>query len=326
MTTSAIASVNNFNLTRDKICKKALIKVGAIQANETPSDDLIEDTADSLNAMITQWDAIGIHVWTQQEAMLFTQPLQNLYYMGPGSTDNFAQQTSWFSTTLSTTAIAGATSISVASIANFSAGGNIGIVLNSKVIFWTTVSGAPTGTTINLTAPIPSGNVANESNSVYFYQTPLTRALRVPAARRYLFSSTIETPMIRMSRKDYMDLPNKNSTGVPTQYFYDPNIYPLGWFYIWPTPIDATNGIRFTWYRPIYTFNLPSDTPDLPNEWISTLIFNLAVEIGPDYGVPDNVFAKIKLMADQKLDQLTGWDREPESVYMGMDFDQTSRN
>jgi len=320
----AIASVNNFNQTRDQICRKALIKVGAIQANETPSTAELNDTADALNSMITEWDAIGIHVWTQEEAMLFTQPGQNLYYMGFGTTDNFAQQTSWVSTTLSNTGNMGDISITVGSINGIIASGNIGIVLETGNIFWTTVNGSPSGNTVNLSVALPS--VANQNAPVYFYSTPLTRALRVPAARRYLFSSTIETPMIRMSRQDYMDLPNKNSTGEPTQFFYDPNIYPLGWFYLWPTPVDATNGIRFTWYRPINTFQSPSDTPDLPNEWISTLIFNLAVEIAPEYGTPDRVFDKIKLLADQKLDRLTGWDREPESVYMGMDFDQTSRN
>lgn len=322
--TSVIASVPNFNLTRDQICKKALIKVGAVQANETVGADELNDIADALNGMITEWDAIGIHVWTQQEAMLFTEPNQELYYMGTGSTDNFANQTSWSSTTLLVTGNPGDSFVSVSSIMGIGDDFNIGIVLNSGAIFWTVVNGAPSGNLIELDAPLPS--VANVNNPVYFYRTPLIRALRIPAARRYLFSSTIETPMIRMSRQDYMDLPNKQSTGVPTQYFYDPNISPQGLFYLWPTPVDATNGIRFTWYRPIYTFANPSDTPDLPNEWINCLIFNLAVEISPDYGVPDNVFSRIKLLADQKLDRLTGWDREPESVYFGMDFDQTSRN
>ena len=70
-------------------------------------------------------------------------------------------------TTLSANASGGATTITVASIANIASGDVIGIKLNTGLYHFTTVNGAPSGSTVTLTAAIPgSGVVANSGNAV----------------------------------------------------------------------------------------------------------------------------------------------------------------
>ena len=90
--------------------------------------------------------------------------------------------------------------------------------------------------------------------------------------------------------------------------------------WVWPAPPDYTNFINFTWYRPIMDFTAPSNIPDLPQEWLNALIWNLAIEMAPEYDVPDSVFNRVQAKAAEKLALVSGWDKEPESVNFGVDF------
>lgn len=321
MTTSGTST---FNYNRDQIIRRSLRQVGAIAAGETPDAQAVTDAADALNAMIKEWDALGIHLWTEAEGVLFLQPGQSQYAVGAGSTDHATQTNppNYVTTTLSANAIAGATSVSVSSISNILAGDNIGIATTAGNVFWTTVNGAPTGSNINLASPLTSA--ATALSNVYDYTTPILRPLRVAAARRFYTGNSIETPMIKMSRLDFRDLPNKVNTGIPTQFFYDPlgGAVTLGYIYVWPTPVDATNLMKFTWFRQIQDFNTASNTPDLPQEWVNCITWNLSLEIGPEYDVPPERYEMIKERAAVSLDRVMGWDREDSAVYFGVQLDE----
>jgi hypothetical protein len=311
------SGTSTFNYTRDQIIRRALRQIGAFASGETPDAQTVTDCSDTLNMVVKEWDAIGIHLWTESEATLFCQPGQIQYAFGTGSTDHATQTNppNYAQTALTTAAIAGASSISVASIADITSGDTIGVVLNAGSIYWTTVNGAPSGSTVTLAGTMPSA--AQAANNVYDYTTQILRPLRIPSARRYSVNGAIETPMIRMSRLDYRDLPNKTNTDVPMQYFYDPQLV-QGQFYLWPAPVDATNFVKFTWYRQIQDFNTPSNTPDLPQEWLNALTWSLAEQMAPEYDVPPPRFAMIQTMAAKSMDLVMGFDREPESVYMGV--------
>lgn len=317
MTTSGTAT---FVYNRDQIIKMAYRKLGIINASETPSAQLIQDASDALNLWVKALNATGLHIWTETEATVFLQPGQTGYDIGTGSTDHAAE--TYTSTTLSTAAASGATSINVTSATGFTTAYNIGVVLDSGSIFWTTQNGAVTGTSAPLLAGL-SGS-ASAGNAVYVYQTNILRPLRVVSTRRYNFASKIDTQMIAMSRVDYRNQPNKTATGVPTQTFYDPkggtNV--MGRLHVWPAPSDATNAVRMTWWRPVQDFTSSANTPDLPQEWGLCLIWNLAKEMGPEFDVTPNRWAMIKEMATGHLDNVSGFDREPESYLFGQDLSQ----
>lgn len=316
MTTSGNVA---FNQNRNDIIKAALRKIGAIKAGETVNADIISDAAVSLNAMVKEWNAIGIHLWTETEATLFLQPHQVKYSLGPTSTDHATE--TYVATALSANVLMGSTNIPVDSITDILNGDKIAVLLDDGTLHWTTVNGVPAGSIVVITDALPDS--ATITNPVYAYTTRLVRPLRVPFARRFQFIDNIDTPMIRMARADYRDLPNKTNTGTITQFFYDPQtIAGLGYLYVWPAPPDVQSALKFTFYRPIQDFDTAANTPDFPQEWISTLIFNLAVELAPEYGCPTDVFQQIQALAAEKLDRLTGWDREPESTNMGVDFTQ----
>lgn len=322
----ATSGTSAFNFTRDQIIRTALRKVGAFQSGETPDAGSVNDAADCLNMMVKEWDTLGIHLWTESEGILFLQPSQIQYAMGPTATDQATQTNppNYIQTALLVAAAASASTIQVTSIVGMLNGDHIGIVLTSGVVFWTTINGVPSGSTITLAAILPSA--AAIGNTVFDYTTSILRPLRIVDARRFVTASGIETGMIKLSRLDYRDLPNKTNTGVPTSYFYDPlgGASANGIFYVWPAPIDASSAIKFTWYRQIQDFNNPGDNPDFPNEWINALVWNLAAELAPEYDLTGQRFALLKSQADAKLQMVFGWDRESESIYFGpaMDYPQ----
>jgi hypothetical protein len=277
---------------------------------------MYQDASDALNIMVKEWDSMGIHLWTESEGILFLQPNQYQYALGPTSTDHAT--TSYIQTYLTAVAAPGATSISVNSISGINSGDQIGVTVASGNLFWTTVNGTPSGSTINLASALTDS--AATGSIVFDYQSALLRPLRVVAARRYYIASAIETPMVRMSRLDYRDLPNKSNTGEPTQFFYDPQLV-LGQMYLWEAPVDNTNLVKFTWYRQIQDFDAQSNTPDLPQEWLGALIWGLGIEMAPEYDVPVQRLAALKAAFDEKLARVSGFDVEPEPIYFGYAFE-----
>lgn len=79
-----------------------------------------------------------------------------------------------------------------------------------------------------------------------------------------------------------------NSSGVPIQLTYQPRVN-VGTIKVWPTPDSyaASNvSITLTYLRPLEYFSASTDTADFPEEWVSAIIYNLAVRMAPEYGVP----------------------------------------
>ncbi len=193
----------------------------------------------------------------------------------------------------------------------------IGIVLQSGVTQWTTVDGDPVADVITLADVLDE---AVDSGAYAFaYTTPINRPLKVPNVRLLTLNGLNETPMTILSRQEYMDLPNKDSPRVPTQWFYSPQ-RDTGLFYIWPVPNYSNWAVRFTWYRPLSDFLIPTNTSDFPQEWINPLTWRLSKEIAPSYGVPAETWNRIKEMADGYADLVISYDRESEPIQFGMDW------
>ena len=90
-----------------------------------------------------------------------------------------------------------------------------------------------------------------------------------------------------IANSNFNRLPS-NSSGVPIQVTYQPKIN-MGVVQLWPTPdsYSATNvTIQLTYLRPLEYFNASTDTADFPEEWVSAIIYNLAVRLAPEYGIP----------------------------------------
>lgn len=319
-----------FNPAVTFMITSAYRKLGVINDEEEPTAGQMNDAMFAANSLIKEWMASGIHVWTEQEAILFHQPGQDIYTLGPGSTDHATDANSWILNQVFTTGFTGDGTITLSNNLGIIPGMNIGIVLDSGPTFWTTVNGGPTGNVIPLFNPLPSQ--ASAGANVFIYQNPITRPLLIPSSRRVLMIAQSplsnnplnfnENPMQRFSRKEYMDLPNKRNPGTPTAFFYSPQLN-NGLYYIWPVAQNSFTASRFTWYRPLQDFSSISNTGDFPQEWINTFVWNLAKELGLDYSVPAQRLAFIVEMAASKLEAAQGWDRESEPVRFIMGYDES---
>lgn len=159
--------------------------------------------------------------------------------------------------------------------------------------------------------------------AVYALATLLsTKPMRVLSVRRRVTTGAIDTPLSELSREEYFDLPNKTGSGVPVQFYYDPQ-RDTGALYLWPAPDTTTASamtLKLTYLRKIEDFDGSADAPDLPQEWLRALAYTLASELALKYGVAPDIRAEISARASSYLDQIEGWDNEPASIFLQPDF------
>jgi hypothetical protein len=321
MTTPDVTDTATWLPTVTDVISDALFNVGAIDENQLGNvpGPMYRSAFFKLNGMVKAWITTGIHVWTEEEALLFLQPGQFRYLLGGTTLDHSCDANQFAYNQLAVNGNAGATSITLQNATAFLSGQNIGVVLDTGFTFWTTLSGAPSGDIVPLSAPLPSN--ASSPNFVYTYPLggEIIRPLQVPRSRTLQWNGFIINPMTVLSRQEYFDLSNPTSPGVPTQWFYNPG-RDQGDINFYNPPQGASYAARFTWYRPIYDFNNPANTPDFPVEWSNALTWNLARELEPGYGVPLATSAKIEKLALQYLEAALEWDRESQPVQFGMDY------
>lgn len=295
---------------------------------ETPTGAQLQNGMDAFSAMVKGWQASGIHLWAEEEAILFVDAGQPAYALGLTSSNHAAP---WFGSevlTLASAAAQGATSVSLNAIGITAIGDQIGVQLINGTNFWTTVTSV-SGNTAGLTVALPGVAVAGAS--AFVYPTPLVRPLRVYGGRRYNYASQIDIPMNMWARLDYQNQPNKYTSGVITAFFYDPQqqggtnqaAYQIGpqaagILNLWPNPADNSNGFRFTAQRPIMDLSTLATVPDFPVEWNAALKWNLAMEIGPEYGTPLEQLQVIDKQATKWFGMASQWDRESESLLIGV--------
>jgi hypothetical protein len=316
-----------WGLTTQRLIYGALRLLSAIESGEIPPDNEFEDALDALNGLVKQWQASGIHLWTEEDATLFLQPGQIQYLIGPATTDHCCPTVGSLITALGATAAAAATSVTLLSTGTIATGNPIGIWLDAGNVFWTTAAGAPSGLVVPLSTALPSQ--ATAGNFAASYPAALTRPLRVPMARNVQLAPTlpgiVEFPMMPMSRLYYASVPNKWNPGTVTQFFFDPQLG-QALMNCWPAPSDARSVMRFTAQMPLQDLVNAATLPDLPVEWLACLRFNLAKELALEYDCPPQRLSSIAQMAAEKFAMCSMWDREPESVRFGVGSFPTQRN
>ena|ERR1700757_428435 len=78
-----------------------------------------------------------------------------------------------------------------------------------------------------------------------------------------------------------------NSTGIPIKVTYQPKVN-IGILKLWPTPDTTAASSTFTivYQQPFQYFINSTDTADFPEEWYLPLVYNTAVVLAPEWGIP----------------------------------------
>ena len=274
----ATSGSTDFTVTRNDIVKSALQKVGKVREGGTPTATQYTEGSLALNILVKAYHGLGMPLWAMKTGYILPQTGVNDIDVGPTG-DHVTN--SYVQTALASAAVSGAGSIVVDSATGISASDNIGIELDNGDVQWTTVNGAPSGTTITLTATLTEAAAAD--NTVYTYTTKTSRPLRITHA--YIKNvDNSEYQIAVIGRNDYFALGDKTVESVPSQIYYDHQLTD-GVISIWPRFEDGDNVIRFTYHRPFEDFDASTDNPDFPQAWIRPLVWGLTYELAPEAGL-----------------------------------------
>ena len=279
MTTSGTVT---YATSRTKIVTLAMKAIGRLGEDESPSNSEMEDAGDFLSMMLKNWQAKadfapGLKLWKRRRADLYFEEDTNSYSLGPSG--GHWTETS-YSRTLTAAAASGASTIT-ASITNATNGDYIGVELDSGDIHWTTINGVPAGTTITLTAVLPSA--AASGNYAFNYTTKASRPDSLDAVVLRDTDGNDE-PVRFMTMEEYMLLPSKantDSSSDPEAVYYEPQLT-NGVLYLDVAGVeDVTKKLHIVWLEPIEDMTAAADELDMPQVWYLPVVLGLAKLVAP---------------------------------------------
>jgi len=101
--------------------------------------------------------------------------------------------------------------------------------------------------------------------------------------------STSATIVTSMSRHEYMSLGDRTLTGTPIRFWCENGLDANGivqivlHFYPLPATVDSFEYVAVTRARDV---GVDTDTLDITQKWLRCLVWGLAAELAPDYGLP----------------------------------------
>jgi hypothetical protein len=278
----------NFLSNRDQTIRLAMLFIGKLDEIETPTAQDITDCTLILNMLIKQLMGktdylVGLKIWKRKWGYLFLSNSTNKYTVGPngiGWTNTFVRP---LTTAIS---LSGSNQITVDSATGIAANYNIGILLDTGALQWTTVQ-LVAGTTITLNANLTAQ--ASSGTQVYCFQTAAQQPLSIETVvLRDQFNEDIPLRILR-TVQDYANLPSKTDVqniSDPTAIYYefqltDSNLY---------TDCGAANDLRkylvISYQEPVQDITNPTDNFEYPQEFMLPFAWLLAKQIAPMYNMP----------------------------------------
>lgn len=297
----------NYTQTRNEIIADSLTLLGVYGQGDTVTTNDYNFCSNILNKMVKAWEGQGIHLWTQVEGAVFLTADQQSYSLINTATDVAGDDVVF--TLL--TADGSGTGLTVTSTVGMTALDNIGIKLDDNTIQWTTISAVGSTTTLTLNASLSS--TASSGNNVFVFTNRIDRPLDIISMRFRNYSGN-ERPIEVRGREDFFNMPNKDISGKANIFYYAPAVS-TSRLYVWPTADDVGDCLRISYSRRIQDFDTSSDTPDLPQEWLEAITYNLAVRVAPSYGIStQRLNPDISVIAAYSLAEMQSWDSEAGSI------------
>lgn len=145
----------------------------------------------------------------------------------------------------------------------------------------------------------------------------VAKPLRVYQALLHNTVDNIDIPILGKSQEEYQRLSQKDSSGQPVHYYYE-SLRDVGNLYVYPTP-DATTAstkvVQIIYQSPFADLDSSTDEPDIPQEGIRALKWNLAAELSFEYGYPIKDRAQLFQKAEQHKQEFWGSVQEESSLY-----------
>lgn len=306
----------NFISTRNQIILDAFYKIGVYGRGRTVSSEDMELGVRTFNRMIKQWQTQNIHLWQREEGYLFIEKSVGEYQLGNASSDAYlCSRTDAVFTTVTPAEAAGQTAISVASSAGMATNDFVAIELTDGNIHKTTITNVNSSVLITIAAALPSAAAAG--NSVYSFTSRTNKPLEILSIRRKteIGDNSTTIPLTRLTQDEFMLLPNRQTDGYPTHYYYAPDISD-GRLYLYQRPKSADIYFEVTFRRMLEDLDSEGDNMDFPVEWEEPAVYQLAYRLAPDFGKDKNM---LQPEASMLLDNLLNWDHEEQGFQIQPD-------
>src|SRR3990167_2119159 len=273
---------------------------------ESATTNQITEASRLLNMIIELRAADGMPAWAMRRG--YVLPLHDVSVM---NTDSHVV-TAYDTTTLAADAAASATALTVASITGFSNGDQLGIELDSGNIDWTTINGAPSGTTITATTGLTTA--ASSGNRVYGYTASSQRVqkpIRITQADLLDVANGTSIDIEIVSHNKYFSISNRTTEGNPNTIYY--NLEPStltaletnGQIFFYPRFSGGDYIIEFTYQRPLQDVDATGDNLDFPRAFLLPVMLELAALLGPKAGLSIEerraLFLEAKMYRDEAL-------------------------
>jgi hypothetical protein len=294
-----------FTMTVEELISEgyAVLKMGV--DGEAITGDMYNRALITLNLLLQSFQADGLTLSIQNNGSLFLVGGQTSY---PVSSSNIIND--YTETALSVAAVATDTTVTVDDDADITDGDTIGILLDSGEIQWTTVNGTPAANVVTLTDALTGA--AGIDNNVFNYSGTLNKISRLMDVNRLDDFST-ENPMEICSRQDYFVLADKTAEGVPSQVYFNRQTQT---FYLYPTPQDGQNVLKFNYEQVFDAAVNPSDVLLFPAYYYEAIVYGLSKRLGLKYRVPPDVMQLAITMAEETHNKALAYDDEQGNIHI----------
>lgn len=285
-----------------------------IGAGETVNSNDTTTMASFLNMMIKSWQAKNLLSDKRRVGYVFLSNGTVTYSLNNGSSNANATE-SFVTTSTSAVSASGATTITVDSITGISTTNKIGVQMEDDTLHWTTVNGAPSGSTVTLTAAL-TDDVAVDAR-VFVYTTRINRPVKIYSVNRRTYNAGLttfsDTPIPLMAHREYWGQSVKNNDNAFVGAMYDRQ-RDNGYLYLWPGVDNPQSVAVITYATTVEDFDASGDNPDFTQEWYLPLVYNLAAIAGPAYNVDLNHLNFITQKAEQYLWDVVDFDSDSENI------------
>ena len=291
------------NLGIDEIIEDAYERIGM----QGTAGHQLKTARRSLNILFSEWGNRGLQFWevkNQNIALVDGQAVYTFYRSPADGTS------SGISTTLSAGINTSVTTIGVASVTGMPTTGGV-ITINSEQISYTGIS------SLNLTGctrGINGSTAATHSTSDAVLQFPIGMT-DIQEADYRVKSTSVDTPMTKISRSQYQGFSNKTDKGLPTQYwvqrFVDKVTMTL---YLTPGAAQDGNYINFYYTKRIDDVGAYTNATDVPYRFVPCMIAGLSYYLAVKYA-PQRV-QELKLLYEDELLRAEDEDGSSNSTYI----------
>ena len=244
----------------------------------------------SLNLMLADWSNRGLNQWTIEQTSITLASDINEY---PGGTLTITVGASGSFTVGET--ITGGSSAATASVTSLPSSTTMAITIPSGTFTsGETLTGGTSAATTTLSAAV---DLTTVQKTIDILSAVITR-------------DSTDYAITRLSRDDYLGIPNKAQTGRPSQFFLDRQVTPV--LKVWPTPENNTDIIKFDRLVRMDDADDYTNTMQIPFRFYPCLAAGLAYYLSIKRA-PDRI-PLLKAIYDEEFNRAMEEDRDRASL------------